>query len=159
MLNIIWIVLLVGSVALAVTTGHVKEVVVAATESAAAGFKLLRGKDIRRVVVLGVAHRVPFDGASIADVTHYETPLGLIPLDDHAVARLRRCPVVKNVAAAHPCGIEQRAESGEEPVCQQGAHEGDQGGFRHAKLCRDLKEWSPGNRKSALKLVDEQPGF
>ncbi len=43
MLNIIWIVLLVGSVAMAVATGHVREVVVAVTESAGAAFKLALG--------------------------------------------------------------------------------------------------------------------
>lgn len=43
MLNIIWLILLVGSVAVAVMTGHVKEVVVSVTESAGAGFKLALG--------------------------------------------------------------------------------------------------------------------
>jgi AmmeMemoRadiSam system protein B/AmmeMemoRadiSam system protein A len=70
-------------------------------KAAATGFKLLRGRDIRRVVVLAVSHQVPFRGASIADVTHYETPLGLIPLDREAVARLRREKVVGTVEAAH----------------------------------------------------------
>ncbi len=70
-------------------------------KAAAAGFKLLRGRKIRRVIVLAVSHRVPFSGASIADVTHYETPMGLIPLDREAVKRLRRCKVVSTVAAAH----------------------------------------------------------
>ena len=70
-------------------------------KAAAAGFKLLRGKSIKRVIVLAVSHRVPFKGASIADVTHYETPLGQIPLDRHAVARLRRSEVVQSVAEAH----------------------------------------------------------
>ena len=59
-------------------------------KAAAAGYKLLRGRRVKRVVILGVAHRAPLEGASIADVTHYETPLGLIPLDREAVARLRR---------------------------------------------------------------------
>lgn len=70
-------------------------------KGAAAGFKLLRGRKIKRVVVLAVSHRVPFDGASIADVTHYETPLGQIPLDQHAVRQLRLSPVVRTIAAAH----------------------------------------------------------
>ena len=70
-------------------------------KAAAAGFKLLRGQKINRVVVLAVSHRVPFKGASIANVTHYETPLGHIPLDRDAVKRLRRCKAVSTVAAAH----------------------------------------------------------
>jgi spore maturation protein A len=43
MLNIIWLVLLVGSAAVAVFTGQVKEVVLAATESAGYAFKLALG--------------------------------------------------------------------------------------------------------------------
>lgn len=43
MLNVIWLVLLVGSVVVAVFTGHLKEVVAAVTESAEAAFKLALG--------------------------------------------------------------------------------------------------------------------
>ncbi len=43
MLNIIWLVLLVGSVAVAVCTGHTKDVVTAATDSAGSAFKLAIG--------------------------------------------------------------------------------------------------------------------
>lgn len=43
MLNVIWLVLLVGSVAVAVCTGHTKDVVTAATDSAGSAFKLALG--------------------------------------------------------------------------------------------------------------------
>lgn len=43
MLNIIWLVLLVGSVAIALMTGHVKELVASVTSSAEAAFKLALG--------------------------------------------------------------------------------------------------------------------
>jgi len=43
MLNIIWLFLLVGSVAMALVTGHVKEVVVSVSESAGSAFKLALG--------------------------------------------------------------------------------------------------------------------
>jgi spore maturation protein A len=43
MLNIIWLGLLVGSVAIALVTGHVKDVVVSVTDSAEAAFKLALG--------------------------------------------------------------------------------------------------------------------
>jgi spore maturation protein A len=43
MLNIIWLLLLVGSVAISVVTGHTKDVVISATESAGAAFKLALG--------------------------------------------------------------------------------------------------------------------
>jgi AmmeMemoRadiSam system protein B/AmmeMemoRadiSam system protein A len=69
-------------------------------KAAATGYALLRGQDIRRVIVLAISHHVPLRGASIPDVTHFETPLGLIPLDAAAVARLRKSPVVDSVERA-----------------------------------------------------------
>ncbi|MFH1129705.1 MAG: AmmeMemoRadiSam system protein B [Pseudomonadota bacterium] len=70
-------------------------------KAAASAFKLLKEQDVRRVVILALSHHVPFSGASIADVTHYRTPLGLIPLDKKAVARLRACTAVSTVPKAH----------------------------------------------------------
>jgi AmmeMemoRadiSam system protein B/AmmeMemoRadiSam system protein A len=69
-------------------------------KAAATGYSLLRGSDIHRVVLLAISHHFPLRGASIPDVTHFETPLGLIPLDAGAVARLRRTQVVDSVAEA-----------------------------------------------------------
>jgi AmmeMemoRadiSam system protein B/AmmeMemoRadiSam system protein A len=69
-------------------------------QAAATGYALLRGQDIRRVVVLAVPHHFPVRGASIPDVTHFETPLGLIPLDGAAVGRLRKTSVVNAVDRA-----------------------------------------------------------
>jgi spore maturation protein A len=43
MLNIIWLLLLVGSVAIALFTGHTKDVVMSVTESAGSAFKLALG--------------------------------------------------------------------------------------------------------------------
>jgi AmmeMemoRadiSam system protein B/AmmeMemoRadiSam system protein A len=65
---------------------------------AAYGYRAVQGKARRRVILLGPAHRGFFRGASILDVTHYRTPLGDIPLDLDAVARLRKEPLV----GAHP---------------------------------------------------------
>jgi MEMO1 family protein len=67
-------------------------------KAAATGYALLRGQNVKRVVLLAISHHVPLRGASIPDVTHFETPLGLIPLDGAAVARLRRTSVVDAVA-------------------------------------------------------------
>ncbi len=68
--------------------------------AAAAGYGLLRGRDVRRVVVLAISHHLPLRGASIPDVTDFETPLGLIAVDGKAVARLRRCPLVSALEQA-----------------------------------------------------------
>ncbi|MFH1723617.1 MAG: AmmeMemoRadiSam system protein B [Elusimicrobiota bacterium] len=57
-------------------------------QAAAYGFKALEGRDIRRVVVLGVSHRYPFPGASVPAFDHYETPLGRVPVDREAADRL-----------------------------------------------------------------------
>jgi len=70
-------------------------------EGAAAGYTLLRQRPVRRVVVLGVAHRAALSKLSIADVTHYRTPLGDIPLDQEAVAALRRSKLVTAHPTAH----------------------------------------------------------
>jgi AmmeMemoRadiSam system protein B/AmmeMemoRadiSam system protein A len=69
-------------------------------KAAATGYALLRGQDIRRVIVLAISHHVPLRGVSIPDVTHFETPLGLIPLDAPAIARLRKSPVVDSALRA-----------------------------------------------------------
>jgi hypothetical protein len=69
-------------------------------KAAASNYQLLRGQDVRRVVLLAISHHYPLRGASIPDVTDFETPLGLVPVDGKAVARLRRCPVVSSVMRA-----------------------------------------------------------
>ncbi len=69
-------------------------------QTAAASYQLLRGQDVRRVVLLAISHRTPLRGVSIPDVTDFETPLGLVPVDVRAVQRLRRSPVVASVMQA-----------------------------------------------------------
>ncbi|MBF0323055.1 MAG: AmmeMemoRadiSam system protein B, partial [Magnetococcales bacterium] len=69
--------------------------------TAAAAFKLVRGRPLRRVIVLGPSHRMAFQGVSIPDVTHFATPLGNIPLDLQAIAMLRSNPQFRTLATAH----------------------------------------------------------
>ena len=61
----------------------------------------VRGKAFERVIVLGPSHRAAFRGLSVADVDAYATPLGQIPLDREAVARLRSSELVTADPAAH----------------------------------------------------------
>lgn len=49
---------------------------------------------VRRVVLLGPAHRVGFRGLAVPSVTAFRTPLGDIPIDIDLVARLRRLPTI-----------------------------------------------------------------
>jgi AmmeMemoRadiSam system protein B/AmmeMemoRadiSam system protein A len=69
--------------------------------TAAEVFALVRGRAYERVLVLAPAHRSGFHGLSIADVTAYETPLGRVPLDTEAIARLRASDLVQTDPTAH----------------------------------------------------------
>lgn len=56
---------------------------------------------IRRVVLLGPAHRVPFRGLAASSATAFETPLGLIPLDAAGQATALALPAVQALDEAH----------------------------------------------------------
>jgi AmmeMemoRadiSam system protein B len=63
---------------------------------------LIKARDrIRRVVLLGPAHRVAFDGLALSSATAFATPLGEIPLDTAATAQLLMLPQVRLLDAAH----------------------------------------------------------
>ncbi|MBK9131071.1 MAG: AmmeMemoRadiSam system protein B [Gammaproteobacteria bacterium] len=59
-----------------------------------------RGR-IRRVVLLGPAHRVAFDGLALSSAAAFSTPLGDVPLDTAARARLLNLPQVRILDEAH----------------------------------------------------------
>ncbi|MFH1529305.1 MAG: AmmeMemoRadiSam system protein B [Pseudomonadota bacterium] len=61
----------------------------------------LRGRTYGRVFVIGPSHRVAFHGVSVPDFTHYETPLGRVPVDREAVALLRTHPLFVDHEDAH----------------------------------------------------------
>jgi AmmeMemoRadiSam system protein B/AmmeMemoRadiSam system protein A len=69
--------------------------------TAAHGYRLLRGSDVRRVVLIGPSHRGGFRGLSIPEVREYQTPLGGVPLDRDAAERLRRSALVGAWSPAH----------------------------------------------------------
>jgi hypothetical protein len=50
-------------------------------QGAAAGFKLVQGRRYERVVVIGPSHHASYRGVVVTEATHYETPLGPIPVD------------------------------------------------------------------------------
>lgn len=68
---------------------------------AAYSFKQLENQKVDRVFLMGPSHRVPFKGISIPDVDAYETPLGLVPLDADMIKKLRKEPLITEVAQAH----------------------------------------------------------
>lgn len=75
--------------------------------SAYARVRAARGR-FRRVVLLGPAHRVAFDGLALPTVEAFATPLGLTPLDPDAVARLADLPHV--IRSDHPHAGEHSLE-------------------------------------------------
>ena len=56
---------------------------------------------ISRVVLLGPSHRVPFHGLAAVTVDAFETPLGLVPVDREAIARVASLPQVRLFDRAH----------------------------------------------------------
>ncbi len=70
--------------------------------AATAYVQLAPGRDtIRRVVLLGPAHRVPVRGLAASSAAAFATPLGEIPLDRQAVERLVELPQVTLFDEAH----------------------------------------------------------
>ncbi|MDE2405098.1 MAG: AmmeMemoRadiSam system protein B [Sphingomonadales bacterium] len=57
--------------------------------------------EVRRVVLLGPAHRVAFDGLALPGCDRFATPLGDVPVDGDAVAALADLPQVITHAEAH----------------------------------------------------------
>lgn len=70
---------------------------------AAAGYSTLRSiaAQIRRVVLLGPAHRVAFRGIALPGVDSFMTPLGQVEIDCDAVACIKSLPQVIVNAQAH----------------------------------------------------------
>lgn len=56
---------------------------------------------ISRVVLIGPAHRVAFAGLAVSAAEAFDTPLGRIPIDQEAVARISTLPGVGQLDAAH----------------------------------------------------------
>ncbi|MDX1335826.1 MAG: AmmeMemoRadiSam system protein B, partial [Gammaproteobacteria bacterium] len=56
---------------------------------------------IRRVVLLGPSHRVPFYGLAVPSSEYFETPLGKVALDREAIALLLKQGLVQEMDLAH----------------------------------------------------------
>jgi len=59
--------------------------------TAAHAFKRIQGKSPGRVVLLGCSHQFHFGGLSIFDRGGYETPLGVVPVDETLADYLASC--------------------------------------------------------------------
>jgi AmmeMemoRadiSam system protein B/AmmeMemoRadiSam system protein A len=70
-------------------------------QTAVMGLKTIN-KEYKRIVIIGPSHRVPMEEMlSVPRVTHYETPLGQIPLDVEFINQLLKYPMVQNVPQTH----------------------------------------------------------
>jgi AmmeMemoRadiSam system protein B len=56
---------------------------------------------IRKVVLLGPAHRIPFAGLAAPTSDGFVTPLGTVPVDQEAIKRILSLPQVVSLDAAH----------------------------------------------------------
>ncbi|MDP2913375.1 MAG: AmmeMemoRadiSam system protein B [Candidatus Omnitrophota bacterium] len=55
---------------------------------AAYGFKAVKGRDIKTVVIIGFSHRKPFDGIAIYSAGAWQTPLGEVKIDEKLAAEI-----------------------------------------------------------------------
>lgn len=56
---------------------------------------------IKRVVLIGPSHHVPFDGLAATSAEAFATPLGLVPVDTDAVRQICSLPQVSLLDEAH----------------------------------------------------------
>jgi MEMO1 family protein len=63
-------------------------------QTAAIAYKLLPGRSVQTVVVMGASHYAGFQGASIPNADFYQTPLGLVPISEKAKALASTPPFV-----------------------------------------------------------------
>ncbi len=69
---------------------------------AAYAYKRICGKQYDAVVVVGPSHRVAFRGVSVYPRGGYETPLGVVPIEDGMAAKIiSLSSVVQEIPAAH----------------------------------------------------------
>lgn len=70
-------------------------------QTAAYGLRAAAGK-YKRVITIGPSHYMPMNEIfSVPRVTHYQTPLGLVPLDAEFIDKLLEHPIFQNVPRAH----------------------------------------------------------
>lgn len=69
--------------------------------TAAYGYRQLAGRTYGRVFVLGPSHHERFHGVSLPECTHYETPLGKVPVDVALVDELASGPLFSHNPRVH----------------------------------------------------------
>jgi len=72
-------------------------------QTAATGYKLLAGRDVQTVVVMGPSHYALLHGACIPQAEEYETPLGRVPISKKAKELAGVAPFM----AERPCLVQR----------------------------------------------------
>ena len=70
-------------------------------QTAAYAYRLVQGKPYETVVIVGTSHYYGFDGCSIYLKGGFETPLGVVPVDEELAARIAKASGFSYVAEAH----------------------------------------------------------
>jgi len=70
-------------------------------QTAAYAYRLVQGKPYETVIIIGTSHQYPLDGASIYLKGAFETPLGVVPVDEELAARISKASGFSYVAEAH----------------------------------------------------------
>lgn len=65
------------------------------------GFSKKTNSKVKRVLLIGPSHRVPFKGVATCNYTHYETPLGKIEIDDEFYSEIASINGVRAIDEAH----------------------------------------------------------
>jgi AmmeMemoRadiSam system protein B len=68
--------------------------------AAACAYRLLRGRDINRVILIGPSHYQNFRGLAVSGVDAYETPLGTIAVDRARAEALSALPLFQGPSEA-----------------------------------------------------------
>jgi hypothetical protein len=69
---------------------------------AACAYNVIRGKKFDSVIVIGPSHRVAFHGVSVLSSGGYETPLGIVPIDEDLAGKIKKTsPIVADFPGAH----------------------------------------------------------
>jgi AmmeMemoRadiSam system protein B/AmmeMemoRadiSam system protein A len=75
------------------------------------GYATIKGKPIRRVVIISPSHLESFQGAAVYDGDAYKTPLGTVPVDKGFCSRLAaKDPLIKQGNQGHRVEFEGRGE-------------------------------------------------
>jgi len=69
--------------------------------TAAYAYKLVQGRPYETVIIIGTSHQYALDGASIYLKGAFETPLGVIPVDEELASTIAKASGFSYVAEAH----------------------------------------------------------